>query len=187
MKTNSNQKYDVLVGYDEILETEVQGVLKENKIRPNIAAATYFYIKGIVGATVEKLRTLMSKISFTFKKKGKEILYKVHYLSATKHRPSVLEEKKAKKTVKKVATTKPKKSVNKKKTLTEMAKKVAVKKAKVNNHKTNYEKKLDKRVKKAIQYIARAEAKKAVETPKRAKSKGTQKPIQQKLNFKKAA
>ena len=45
METNDNKKYDVLVGYDEILETEVQGVLKDNHIRPNIVAATYFYIK----------------------------------------------------------------------------------------------------------------------------------------------
>ena len=186
MKTNDNQKYDVLVGYDEILETEVSGVLKDNKIRPNIVAATYFYIKGVVKATVEKLRKLMAGIHFTFKKNGKEKTYKVIYLSATTHRPSYLEEQKAKKKQKKTATAKPKESVNKKKTLVKMAKKTA-KKVKVNQHKTNYEKKLDTRVKKAVRYIARVEAKKATAGLKTAKSKGIRKPVQQKLNFKAAA
>lgn len=200
MKTNDNKKYDVLVGYDEILETEVQGVLKDNHIRPNIVAATYFYIKGVVKATVEKLRKLMAGIHFTFKKNGKEKTYKVVYLSATAHRPSYLEEQKAKKKQKKTATPQPEKSVNKKKpwyfhtkksvnkkeTLVEMAKKTA-KKVKVNQHKTNYEKKLDTRVKKAVRYIARIEAKKATAGLKTAKSKGIRKPVQQKFNFKAAA
>ena len=187
MKTNDNKKYDVLVGYDEILETEVQGVLKDNHIRPNIVAATYFYIKGVVKATVDKLRKLMAGIHFTFKKNGKEKTYKVVYLSATAHRPSYLEEQKAKKKQKKTATAKPKKSVNKKKTLIKMAKKVAEKKVKMNQHKTNYEKKLNTRVKKAVRYIARIEAKKAVRTPKKGQNKANMKPVQQKLNFKAAA
>ena len=183
METNDNKKYDVLVGYDEILETEVQGVLKDNHIRPNIVAATYFYIKGVVKATVDKLRKLMAGIHFTFKKNGKEKTYKVVYLSATAHRPSYLEEQKAKKKQKKTATAKPKKSVNKKKTLVKMAKKVVEKKVKMNQHKTNYEKKLDTRVKKAVRYIARKEAKKATVGLKTAKSKGISKPVQKKLKF----
>lgn len=159
-------KYNMLVGYDPILETEIGLVLQNNNLKTKITTETYFYMKDLTREEAERIKKLIQDVKFEFKspKTGNLKTYKVRYISATLA---------------------PELALGKVKRLNKKRVKGKIHSSGTNN--TNYDKKLSKRVKKATLAIIKAEAKKAVETPKRAKSKGTQKPVQQKLNFKAAA
>lgn len=159
-------KYNLMVGYDPILETEVSLVLQKNHLETKITTETYFYMKDLTKEEAERIKKLVQDVKFEFKspKTGNLKVYKVRYISAT------------------VA---PEINLGKLKRINK--KKVAGKVHSPGSKSTNYDKKLSKRVKKATLAMIKAESKKAVATPKRAKFKGSQKPVQQKLNFKAAA
>lgn len=159
-------KYNLMVGYDPILETEIGLILQQNNLKTKIATETYFYMKDLTKEEVERIKTLIQKVKFEFKspKNGNLKTYKVRYISATLAPEMALGKIKR---------------MNKKR--------VKGKVHSAGSKSTNYDKKLSKRVKKATLAIIRAEAKKAVETPKKTKFKGSQKPVQQKLDFKAAA
>lgn len=67
-----DRKYDVMVQYDPILETEVSAVLKENKIVPRIFTSTYYLIREVKADFIAKLRDLMKDIKFVWKRKKKD-------------------------------------------------------------------------------------------------------------------
>lgn len=67
-----DRKYDVMVHYDPILETEVSAVLKENKIVPRIFTSTYYLIREVKADFIVKLRDLMKDIKFVWKRKKKD-------------------------------------------------------------------------------------------------------------------
>lgn len=159
-------KYNLMVGYDPILETEVSLILQKNHLETKIATETYFYMKDLTKEEAERIKKLVQDVKFEFKspKTGNLKVYKVRYISAT-IAPEINLGKL--------------KRINKKK--------VAGKVHSSGSKSTNYDKKLSKRVKKATLAMIKAESKKAVATPKRTKFKGSQKPVQQKLNFKAAA
>lgn len=159
-------KYNLMVGYDPILETEIALKLKENKLKTKISTETYFYMKDLTKEEAERISKLIRDTKFEFKspKTGNLKTYRVRYISATLAPDLALGKLNR---------------INKKR--------VAGKVHSAGSKSTNYDKKLSKRVKKATLAIIKAEAKKAVMTPKKAKSKGSQKPVQQKLNFKATA
>lgn len=160
------KKYNMMVGYDPILETEVGIILQKNNLKTKISTETYFYMKDLTKEEVERVKKLIKDVKFEFKspKTGNLKVYKVRYISAT-----LAPELNAGKV----------RRINKKK--------VAGKVHSAGSKSTNYDKKLSKRVKKATLAIVKAEAKKLSTTPKKAEFKGLQKPVQQKLNFKAAA
>lgn len=159
-------KYNLMVGYDPILETEVSLVLQNNHLKTKITTETYFYMKDLTKEEAERIKKLIQDVKFEFKspKTGNLRTFKVRYISATLAPELNLGKLKR---------------INKKK--------VAGKAHSSGSNRTNYEKKLSKRVKKATLAMIKAESKKAVVTTKRAKFEGSQKPVQQKLNFKAAA
>lgn len=159
-------KYNLMVGYDPILETEVSLILQNNHLETKITTETYFYMKDLTKEEVERIKKLIQDVKFEFKspKTGNLKVYKVRYISATLAPEINLGKLKR---------------INKKK--------VTSKIHSSGSKSTNYDKKLSKRVKKATLAMIKAESKKAVVTPKRAKFNGSQKPVQQKLNFKAAA
>lgn len=162
--------YNLMVGYDPILETEIRNILKENNVSTKITTECYFYIKHLDEAEINKIRELVKNVKFEFKspKNGNLKVYRIRYISATKA-PEM--------NIGKIAR------INKKK--------VSGKTHSSGSKSTNIEKKVSERVKKACKYLDRVnhrtEKKKTLESAKRGKSKVTVKPIQQKLNFKAAA
>lgn len=160
------KKYNLMVGYDPILETEVRNVLEENKVKTKITTECYFYMKDLTEEQWKHVINLVKDIKFEFKPPtgGNLKVYRVRYISTTK-----AEE------------------MNIGKVKRRHKKKVAGTVHSAGSKSTNYEKKLSTRVKKAVKAITLAEVKKRSTTPKKAKSKGIQKPVQQKLNFKAAA
>lgn len=159
-------KYNLMVGYDAMVESIVRTTINENKLNPKIITETYFYMKDLTKEEAQRIKNLIQDIKWEFKspKTGNLHTFKVRYISATLAPELNLGKLKR---------------INKKK--------VAGKVHSSGSKSTNYEKKLSKRVKKATLAMIKAESKKAVVTPKRAKFKGSQKPVQQKLNFKAAA
>ena len=159
-------KYNLMVGYDPILETEVSLVLQNNHLKTKIITETYFYMKDLTKEEAERIKKLIQDVKFEFKspKTGNLRTFKVRYISATLAPEFNLGKLKR---------------INKKK--------VAGKVHSAGSKSTNYDKKLSKRVKKATLALVKAEAKKAVRTPKKAQNKANMKPVQQKLNFKAAA
>lgn len=160
------KKYNLMVGYDPILETEVRNVLEENKVKTKITTECYFYMKDLTEEQWKRVINLVKDIKFEFKPPtgGNPKVYRVRYVSATK-----AEE------------------MNVGKVKRRHKKKVAGTVHSAGSKSTNYEKKLSTRVKKAVKAITLAEVKKRSTTPKKAKFKGSAKPVQQKLNFKAAA
>ena len=159
-------RYNLMVGYDPILETEVSLVLQNNHLKTKITTETYFYMKDLTKEEAERIKKLIQDVKFEFKspKTGNLRTFKVRYISATLA---------------------PELALGKLKRLHKKKVKGTIHSA--GSKSTNYDKKLSKRVKKATLAMIKAESKKAVVTPKRAKFKGSQKPVQQKLNFKAAA
>lgn len=159
-------KYNLMVGYDPILETEIGLILKNNNLKTKITTCCYFYMKDLSKEEAQRIANLVKDTKFKFKspKTGNSTVYHVRYTSVT-----LAPEASLAKVVR----------LNKKRA-----------KGKIHSsgsNPTNYEKKLNKRVKKATLAIVKAEAKKAVKTPKNVKYKGSNKHVQQKLNFKAAA
>ena len=179
VSTKQNILNNVMVGFDAILQIDVKHAFERAKIVPKILADTYCYAKSVTKDKFEALKKELKDISFTFKKGTKEKVYKVIYIHATQCLDEIKNIVKHKKTAKTHATT-PKKGALKTRTLA--YKKEPEKMVKVNNHKTNYEKKLAKRIKLACRYIDRQQAKKPVTSLKKAKSKGKT-TIQTKLKF----
>lgn len=159
-------KYNLMVGYDPILETEVSLVLQNNHLKTKITTETYFYMKDLTKEEAERIKKLIQDVKFEFKspKTGNLRTFKVRYISATLA---------------------PELTLGKLKRLHK--KKVSGTVHSAGSKSTNYDKKLSKRVKKATLAIIKAEAKKAVRTPKKGQNKANMKPVQQKLNFKAAA
>lgn len=159
-------KYNLMVGYDPILETEISLVLQNNKFKTKITTETYFYMKDLTEEDVKRIKTLLQDVKFEFKspKTGNLKTYKVRYISATVDH-----------------------SINLGKIKRIHKKRVAGTIHSAGSKSTNYNKKLNKRVKKATLAIIKAEAKKAVKTPKKGQNKANMKPVQKKLNFKTAA
>jgi len=160
------KKYNLLVGYDPILETEVSLILQNNNLKTKIMTGTYFYMKDLTKEEAERVKKLIQDVKFEFKspKTGNLRTYKVRYMSATlapELNPGKVNR------------------INKRK--------VTGKIHSAGSKSTNYDKKLSTRVKKATLAIIKAEAKKAVSGPKKGQNKAHMKPVQQKLNFKKAA
>ena len=158
--------YNLMVGYDPILETEVKNKIDEIGIKTKIMTDCYFYSKFLTKEDIEKARTALKDTKFEFKdpKTGNLKVYKLRYLSAT-----LAPELAKGKTVR----------INKKKAS-----------GKIHNagiNQPNYLKKLNKRVKKATLALVKAETKKATKSPKKTQIKANTKPVQQKLNFKAAA
>lgn len=190
-KTKSDpsiKKYNILVGYDELLVVDVKNILKENNIHPKIITDYYFYMPEASLNDVNNVKKALQGLKFEFKAKDGSVkkVYKIRYFCASKF----VEQKKKKKPsgnktkiVKKVVVLNKWKKANhgiNKRTLLRG-------KHSSGSNLTNYEKKTLARVKKACKYLNKLETKKATVTPKKAKFKGTQKPIQQKLNFNEAA
>lgn len=160
------KKYNLMVGYDPILETEVGIILQKNNLKTKISTETYFYMKDLTKEEAERVKKLIQDVKFEFKspKTGNLKVYKVRYISATLA---------------------PELNIGKLHRINK--KKVAGKVHSAGSKSTNYDKKLSERVKKATLAMVKAEAKKAVSGPKKGQNKANMKPIQQKLNFKKAA
>ena len=160
------KKYNLMVGYDAMVESIVRTTIHENKLNPKIITETYFYMKDLTKEEAQRIKNLIQNIKWEFKspKTGNLHTFKVRYISATLAPEINLGKLKR---------------INKKK--------ASGKIHSAGSKSTNYDKKLSKRVKKATLAMIKAESKKAVVTPKRAKFKGSQKPVQQKLNFKAAA
>ena len=184
------KKYNIMVGYDQLLEVDVRNILKDNNITPQMITDCYFYIPGATIDLVNTVKKILQGLKFEFKGKDGSVrkIYKIRYFSATKHTEPATKKKPSNNTEAK------KKAANSKKgTAVCKVRKPGGKRKKLRgthssgSNFTNYQRKTLERVKKACRYLAKQEAKKAVETPKKAKSKGIQKPIQKKLNFKEAA
>lgn len=189
-KENPPKKYNIMVGYDQLLEVDVRNILKENKITPKMITDCYFYIPGATVDTVNLVKKVLQGLKFEFKAPDGSVrkVYKIRYFNASKFEEPVQKMKKPSNNTK----TKKEAAQKKQKPAWCKVKKNNKRKLKRGSHSsgsnfTNYEKKTLARVKKACKYLAKIEAKKVVVTPKKAKSKAMQKPIQQKLNFKKAA
>lgn len=158
--------YTLMVGYDPILETEIALALKNDGKKPSIIANTYFYFTSLRKEEAEHIAKLVKDVKFKFTKPGtsNQKEYKVRYIDI------------------RLA---PKMSVGK--TVRVHKKRVSGTIHSSGSNTTNYDKKLSKRIKKATLAIIKAEAKKAVKTPKKGQNKADMKPVQQKLNFKAAA
>lgn len=187
------RRYDLMVGYDAILYTEIKNVLDKNNVTCQMLTDTYFIMRNVSGEEAEKAINLVRTISYTTKHKdgSPKCVYKVNYVAKYKAKESVEKEKKVKKPSNNTADTR---SLNKcekalKRTKIEYSTKHKSKRhlrrglhSSGSNY-TNYKRKTLQRVKKACQYIAKLEAKKAVETPKKAKSKVISKVTQGKLKL----
>lgn len=187
------RRYDLMVGYDAILYTEMKNVLDKNNVTCQMLTDTYFIMRNISGEEAEKAINLVRTISYTTKHKdgSPKCVYKVNYVAKYKAKESVEKEKKVKKPSNNTADAR---SLNKcekalKRTKIEYSTKHKSKRhlrrglhSSGSNY-TNYKRKTLERVKKACQYIAKLEAKKAVETPKKAKSKVISKVTQGKLKL----
>ena len=163
------KKYNLMVGYDEILETEIQAILKENKIKTQITTACYFYIKGLTKEEAERIGNLVKdvKFEFTSPKTNKSKVYKLRYISILLAPDLALGK------IKRMHKKKTSGTIHSAGTKT-----------------TTYQKKIKSRAKKATLAILKAEKnknnlKKAVS--KKNELHKTVKPVQQKINFKKAA
>lgn len=163
------KKYNLMVGYDEILETEILAILKENKIKTQIATACYFYIKDLTKEEAERIGNLVKdvKFEFTSPKTNNSKVYKLRYISI-RLAPELALGKIKRMHKKKVSGT-----VHSAGTKT-----------------TTYHKKVKARAKKATLAILKAEKNKnklKESLTKTTKLKKITKPTQQKINFKKAA
>ena len=78
-------KYNLMVGYDPILETEVSLVLQNNHLKTKIITETYFYMKDLTKEEAERIKKLIQDVKFEFKspKTGNLRTFKVRYISAT--------------------------------------------------------------------------------------------------------
>lgn len=189
-KENPPKKYNIMVGYDQLLEVDVRNILKENKINPQMITDSYFYISAATVDMVNLVKKVLRGLKFEFKAPDGSVrkIYKIRYFSASRYDEP--KEKKEKKEKKPSNNTKARQEAanNKKKFAKCKVKKGNKRKNLRGKHSsgsnfTNYERKTLARVKKACKYLAKQEAKKAVEAPKKAKSKGIKKPVQQKLKF----
>lgn len=167
--------FNVMVGYDAIIRTEIDAKIKETGIKPNIITDVYFYIESATAEDIQKIKDEFSGIKFTFKNnKGHELTYKVLYISSFKHgyvTRSVAKNNKKTKTAKKSAS--------------KIEFKYAKKRMKKGSHssgsnRTNFEKKTLAEVKKAIKFIEKKKNDKNKIIP--TKNKIT-KPTQGKLKF----
>lgn len=193
--TGTTKYYNLMVGYDELMNVDIRHILLENKIKHLMLTDTYFYIKCLTKEEVDYIISLIKDVKYVFKKNGKSKKLGITFISASKYIPKKDEKDPKKNQI----TIDIKKKINNK-TKKQIAKYIEDRKPKRKIHKinlnksivfehknprfkSNYEKKLAKRVKLAVKYIERQEAKKAVETPKKAKFKTLQRPIQTKLKF----
>lgn len=188
--------YNLMVGYDEIVGTEVKNILRKNGINQAMITDTYFFIKCLTKEEVDQVINLIKDVKFVFKKGTKSIKYGIIFVSATKYIVPKEERNDPKKkqitiNTKKKLSDKAKQKIAeyiKTKTPKRRIHRLNQKKSVVFEHKnprfkSSYEKKLAKRVKLAIKYIDRQEAKKAIEKPIKAKSKALNKPLQKELKF----
>lgn len=84
--------YDVLCQYHQLNYTAIKAELEENNFKPTVIDNTRFWIIGINGVDLEKLKEAMRKCHFTTKQKKE---YKVR-LAAYKHIDKTPKEKKEK-------------------------------------------------------------------------------------------
>ena len=159
------KKYNVMIGYDPIMGTEVKLAVENDGKKKNIRffTDTYLYAKDFTKEEAEHVRELVRNLKFEFKNKetGNQKVYKVRYVSVTLAPDLAFGHLNR---------------INKKKN-----------KGKVHStgsKSTNYEKKLSKRVKKATLAIIKADNKKPVTAAKKAPKRVKMKPIQTKINFK---
>ena len=161
--------YNLMVGYDPILETEIRNILRDNNIETKITTEIYFYMKDLDEKEVQKIRDLVKDVKFEFKspKTGNLKVYKVRYISATLA---------------------PEMNLGKLKRIRK--KKLSGTIHSSGSNRTSREKKIAERVKKACKYLDKAKhhnsKKKTLASVKKAKFRASR-PVQQKLNFKAAA
>lgn len=80
------KKYSMVIGFDEVLETEILQALRNNDITPDSTGKGYFYIKEMSMKTAQFVKKLVSKIKFKFtkiKKKAVKICkeFRVRYVA----------------------------------------------------------------------------------------------------------
>lgn len=153
-----SDNYNLTIGYDAILETEIRKIVEDDNIKTRFLTETFLLIANITKKEADKIKELFKGLNFKFKsqKNGKLRIYKILYMSLTKakklpySRVVRKNKKKRKGTIHSSGT-----------------------------NKTNYERKLAKSIKKATLYLAKMEAKKRANELKKAKTK----PIQLSIDF----
>lgn len=153
-----SDNYNLTIGYDAILETEVRKIVEDNNIKTKFFTETFLLIVNITKENADKIKELFKGLNFKFKsrKNGNIKIYKIIYMSLTKAKKMPFGRTVRKNKKKRSGTT-----------------------HSSGTNRTNYEKRLSKTIKKATLYIAKMEAKKRANELKKAKTQ----PVQLSIDF----